>query len=145
MIFEAKFFDKLTTTELYEIIKSRTEVFMLEQNIICQDLDDVDYVSLHCFIREGKRVTAYLRAFADKENDDAVTVGRVLTLVHGKGAGTILMKKSMEEIKQKFKCKKINLHAQKRAMEFYEKLGFITVSDEFLEEGVVHVSMEREI
>ncbi len=142
MNFIAKEFFELSAGELYEIIKSRTEIFMLEQKIICQDLDDIDYSSLHCFFTDGKRVNAYLRAFCQ---DDAVIIGRVLTLKHGEGLGTELMKKSIAEIEKRFECKKISLHAQKQAVGFYEKMGFYTVSDEFLEEGVPHISMELEI
>ena len=143
MNFIVKSFSELTLTELYEIIKSRAEIFLLEQNIICQDLDDTDYESLHCFFFDGKRVTAYLRAFSSES--DVVTIGRVLTLEHGKGLGGELMKRSIEEIKKRFVCKKISMHAQKHAVGFYEKLGFCTVSDEFLEAGVVHVTMEMEV
>ncbi len=141
MDFFVKEFDELTAGELYEIIKSRTEIFLLEQQIVCQDLDDVDYESIHCFFRQGERVTAYLRAFLSKENPETAIIGRVLTLDHGKGYGKALMEKSMEEIKQRFSCHRISLHAQKQAVGFYEKLGFSVASDEFLEEGVVHVTM----
>lgn len=143
MEFISKSFLELNTHELYEIIKSRTQIFLIEQNIICQDLDDVDYNSLHCFFYENKRVVAYLRAFLSEK--DVVGVGRVLTLEHKKGIGTNLMNKSIEQIKKRFNCKKIFIHAQKQAMEFYRKLGFKVVSDEFLEEGVVHISMEMEV
>lgn len=143
MNFNAKEFSELSLTELYEIIKSRSEVFLLEQNIVCQDLDDVDYNSLHCFFYDGKRVTAYLRAFYSDEN--VITIGRVLTLEHRKGLGSELMKKSIEEIRKRFPCRKISVHAQKQAMGFYEKLGFYIVSDEFLEEGVIHITMELEM
>ncbi len=143
MNFVAKSFSELSLMELYEIIKSRTEVFLLEQNIVCQDLDDADYSSIHCFFFDGKRVTAYLRAFCLDKN--VVTIGRVLTLEHGKGLGTELMKRSIEEVQRRFICKKISVHAQKQAVEFYKKIGFHIVSDEFLEEGVVHVTMEMEL
>ena len=62
MQFKVKRFGELTTAELYEILKSRSEIFLLEQNIVCQDMDDVDYDSLHCFLQENGRITAYLRA-----------------------------------------------------------------------------------
>ncbi len=137
----AKSFFELSLEELYEIIKSRAEVFLLEQHIICQDLDDLDYQSLHCFFREGNRVTAYLRAFLLEP--EVVTVGRVLTLEHGKGFGRELMLQSMEAISKHFSCQKISLHAQKQAAGFYQKLGFHTVSNEFLEEGVIHITMEK--
>ena len=142
MEFTAKNFNELSSLELYEILKSRAQIFLLEQNIICQDLDDVDYESLHCFLSDGKRVSAYLRAYVSDEEKKTVTVGRVLSLEHKKGVGSTLMKKSIDEIKKHFDCKKISVHAQKQAMGFYEKMGFCVVSDEFLEEGIVHVMME---
>jgi len=143
MNFSAKIFSELSLIELYEIIKSRSEIFLLEQNIICQDLDDIDYRSIHCFFFDGKRIRAYLRAFCSEE--DVVTIGRVLTLEHGKGLGSELMQRSIQEIQKRFECKKISVHAQKQAVEFYKKTGFHVVSDEFLEEGVVHVTMEMDI
>ena len=143
MDFIVKEFSQLSAVELYEIIKSRTEIFLLEQNIVCQDLDDVDYNSIHCFFYDGKRVTAYLRAFSS--DDDAVLIGRVLTLEHGKGTGYEFMRKSIKEIQRRFSCNKIVVHAQKQAVGFYEKFGFCTVSGEYLEEGVVHVNMELEL
>ncbi len=136
-----KKFSELTTGELYEILKSRLEIFMLEQNIICQDMDDVDYVSTHYFFMEEKRVAAYLRAF-EGESKEVLMMGRVLTLDHKKGVGSELMTKAIEHIKSTTDYKKISLHAQKSAIGFYEKLGFAVVSPEFLEEGVVHVTME---
>ena len=122
MEFFAKEFSKLSQYELYEILKSRAEVFLLEQGIVCQDLDDVDKSALHCYFEKDGRVVAYLRAF--KTAEDTVIVGRVLTLDHRKGHGTLLMEKSMSEIKNHFGCQKISLHAQKRSAGFYEKLGF---------------------
>ena len=140
--FIAKTFDELSTSELYEIMKSRAEIFLLEQRIVCQDLDDVDYKSLHCFFIDGNRANGYLRAFLSDEENKTVTVGRVLTLKHRNGMGTELMNKSIEAIKKHFTCEKITVHAQKQAVGFYEKMGFVTTSDEFVEEGVVHVTME---
>lgn len=141
MKFTAKFFDELTTTELYEILKSRAEIFFLEQKIFCLDMDDVDYRSRHCFMMNDDRVIAYLRAFYNDDNS-VVQIGRVLTLVHGKGFGIELMNRSIADIKENMKCRKICLDSQKHAIGFYEKLGFSVISDEFLEEGVLHVSME---
>jgi len=138
----AKSFSELTTGELYEIMKSRNEIFLLEQNIICQDLDDMDYESMHYFFTSGKRVIAYLRAFM---TDGGVKIGRVLTLEHKKGLGSALMEKSIDDIKKRFDTDKIIVHAQKQAMGFYSKMGFAPVSGEYLEEGVVHLTMELKI
>ena len=139
MTFHAKSFPELSTTELYEIVRSRTEIFLLEQHIICQDFDGVDYDALHCFLWENGRAVAYLRAFPHGE--DEIKIGRVLSLTHGVGLGTALMQKSLLEIQKKWPHKKIVLHAQSHAKGFYERLGFAVASDEFLEEGVRHVEM----
>lgn len=139
----AKTFEELDTRELYEILKARSEIFLLEQGIVCQDMDDEDYKSLHCFFTEEGKVTAYLRAFyIDKQT---VKIGRVLTLKHGNGTGRELMNRSLKAIEEKMNCKKITVNAQKQAMGFYEKLGFKVTSDEFLEERVIHVKMDLEL
>ena len=145
MQFKAKHFSELTAAELYEILKSRSEIFLLEQNIICQDMDDVDYDSLHCFLQEGRRVTAYLRAYYKEGDCSVVKLGRVLSLTHGIGLGTRLMQESIGYIKANMPCRKISINAQCHAIGFYERLGFRVVSDEFLEEGVPHVVMDAEI
>ena len=139
----AKQFNELTTTELYEILKARSEIFIIEQNIHYQDMDDVDYDSLHCFFVEDNKVIAYLRAFYEK--DDIVKLGRVLTLKHGNGVGRDLLEQSLIAIKKKMKCKKICMDAQKYAVGFYEKFGFKVTSEDFLEEGIVHSAMELKI
>jgi len=106
-------------------------------------MDDDDRKSLHCFFRNGQRVIGYLRAF--QVDDKIVKIGRVLTLEHKKGLGTMLMAKSIDEIKNHFNPSTLRVHAQRQAEMFYEKQGFVTVSDEYLEEGVVHVTMERKV
>lgn len=148
----AKFFDELTLTELYEILKSRQEVFVTEQKITCVDADDIDYRSLHCFFMDGGRVTAYLRAFYDGEKDapenqdrKTVRIGRVLTLRHGKGLGRKLMEESLAVIQERLPCGRFVMDAQKYAQGFYEKFGFRQVSGEYLEEGIVHIDMERAV
>lgn len=142
----AKKFNELSTMELYEILKARSEIFIMEQNIHCQDMDDVDYKSLHCFFMDDNhKVAAYLRAYYPDEKTDVVKIGRVLTLEHGNGTGRDLLEQSLNAIREKMKCKKISMDAQKYAVGFYEKLGFKTVSDDFLEEGIVHAVMELEL
>lgn len=145
MKFQAKRFEELSTKELYEILKSRAEIFIMEQNIQYVDMDNIDYESLHCFLIEDNRVIGYLRAFYQDDEKSIVKIGRVLTLQHGHGIGKELMQESIKAISEKMKCKKITMDAQKHAIGFYEKSGFQVMSDEFLEEGIVHVVMENEI
>ena len=143
MTFYAKNFDELTNKQVYEILKSRSEIFMLEQNIHCLDMDDVDYKSRHYFAEDGNRVIAYSRAFY--KADKTVKIGRVLTLTHRKGHGTALMQFSIADIKKNMDCNKICVDAQVQAVGFYEKCGFRATSEEFMEEGIPHIAMELEI
>ena len=138
MKLKIKFFDELTTRELYEIVRARTEIFLMEQKIICQDFDGVDYDSLHCFLEENGKVLAYLRAYRTEEG---IKLGRVLSITHGIGLGARLMREAMPEIRKRFGCPRLVLHAQKHAQGFYEKLGFAVTSPDFLEEGIPHVAM----
>jgi ElaA protein len=139
MEMKSKFFSELSTNELYEILKIRAEIFVVEQNCVYQDMDDKDYDSLHIFFEDGGRVVAYLRAFA--KDEDTVQMGRVLTLEHGKGLGGKLLKEGIEQIRKKQNPKKIYIEAQCYAIGFYEREGFVVCSDEFLEDGLPHVQM----
>ena len=137
--YKAKPFSELTAAEIYEILKARSKVFQFEQNIHYLDEDDVDYTSLHCFFEENRQVTAYLRAYPEGER---IKIGRVLTVTRGAGHGKQLMTLAVKSIKEHFGNRVIFVDAQKHAEGFYKKLGFVTVSGEFLEEGIVHVKME---
>ncbi len=140
MELKAKFFNELTTKELYEILKSRAEIFVVEQNCVYQDMDNRDYQSLHVFFEEDGIVTAYLRAFMKDEGQ--VQMGRVLTLRHGTGLGGKLLKAGIEQVREKFRPERIYIEAQCYATGYYEREGFHACSKEFLEDGIPHVGME---
>lgn len=145
MEFQAKNFNELTTVQLYEILKVRAEIFIVEQNINYQDMDDIDYKSRHFFLEENNKIIAYARAFCYTDDESVVKIGRVLTLKHGIGLGKILLEQCIADIKENSKCRTIHISAQKHAVGFYEKFGFKATSDEFMEEGIVHVCMELDI
>ena len=92
---KTRYFKELNTTELYELLKARSEIFVVEQNCVYQDLDDRDYESLHVFYEEDGKVIAYLRAF--RKEEETVQIGRVLTVKHGTGLGGKLLKESDAE------------------------------------------------
>ena len=137
----SKYFDELTTVELYELLKVRSEIFVVEQNCIYQDLDDIDYRSLHIFYEADGNVIAYLRAFEKNSSANIVQMGRVLTLTHGIGLGGQLLKEGITQIKEKMNPSAIYIEAQCYAIGFYEREGFVITSDEFLEDGIPHVEM----
>ncbi len=138
-----KYFDDLTTKELYELLKARISIFVLEQNRVYQDLDDKDYHSLHVFFEDNGEVVACLRAFLKEDN--VVQIGRVLTLYHGNGLGGKLLKEGIAQIQNKMNPKKIYIEAQFYATGFYEREGFKICSEEFLKDGIPHVAMDLKL
>ena len=139
-----KHFNELTTMELYEILKTRSEIFVVEQNCVYQDLDDKDQDAYHIFCFNDKgRVAACLRVFWKDEKDSIAQIGRVVTLEHGKGLGGKLLHAGVELAINQFKAKKIYLEAQDYAKGYYAKEGFEVVSEPFLEDGIPHVKMEK--
>ena len=108
-------------------------------------MDGIDFEARHFFLEENGKVLAYLRAFYTDDSKTVVKIGRVLSITHGVGLGTNIMKRAIADIKKIMKCQILSLNSQKSAIGFYEKLGFKTVSDEFLEEGVIHLKMQLEI
>lgn len=140
MELKVKTFSELTTGELYEILKARAEIFVVEQNCVYQDLDDRDQSSLHIFFEEKGRVKAYLRAFA--LDDQTVQIGRVLTLHHGTGLGGRLLKEGIRQVWERYAADRIYIEAQCYATGFYEKVGFRICTGEFMEDGIPHVGMD---
>lgn len=140
MEMKSKFFPELTTRELYEILKARAEIFVVEQNCVYQDLDDMDYQSLHVFFEEDGAVTAYLRAY--EKDDNTVQMGRVLTRRHGTGLGGKLLREGIAQVRERFNPGRAYIEAQCYAVGYYEREGFRVCSEEFFEDGIPHVGME---
>ena len=136
-----KHFNQLTLEELYEIIKIRIGVFVVEQNCAYQDLDDADKNAYHVYLKEGNEYLAYLRVIDKGERLDEVSVGRVISLKRKQGLGRKLLKVGIEVAKEKFKAKAVKVGAQLYAKAFYEKVGFKQISNEYLEDGIPHIYM----
>ena len=141
MIFINKYFNELTINELYEMLKARAAIFVVEQNCVYQDLDGIDERSLHIFCMSDGKVSAYMRAFEKEDEPDTVQAGRVLTMEHGKGMGGRLLREGIQCIRDKMNPKRIYIEAQCYATGYYEREGFRICSEEFLEDGIPHVAM----
>ncbi|MCH5299367.1 MAG: GNAT family N-acetyltransferase [Ruminococcus sp.] len=142
MSFICKSFDELTTRELYEILRARSAVFVVEQNCVYQDLDKIDYESIHIFAqKDSGEVTAYLRLFMKKDEDNTTQMGRVLTTERGKGLGGEILREGIRAAKEKLSAGEIYIEAQEYAIPFYSREGFEVTSDVFLEDGIPHVEM----
>ncbi len=141
MVLHRKTFDTLTASELYDILGARAAVFVVEQNIVYQDMDGVDREALHLWLTDDESIIAYMRIFPDKKDAGTVRMGRVLTTVRGQGYGGILLKDGITAAKDHFGAGQIKLDAQTYAIGFYEKAGFTVCSAEFLEDGIPHKEM----
>ena len=144
MVFTVKRFSELSNLELYELLKTRQEVFVVEQNCPYMDIDDADKDALHVFSwNDSGRINACLRVFYKDEAAGIVQIGRVVTLDRGIGLGGQILHKGIEIALERFNAKILYLEAQTYATGFYEREGFKVVSEPFLEDGIPHVKMER--
>ena len=137
-----KKYDELTRDELYEIVKLRIAVFVVEQRCYYQDVDDHDKFALHVKIVEDGKIMAYLRVLPAGTVFDEVSIGRVIATERRRGYGTLAVRAGIQAARKFFDAKKIVIEAQTYARGLYEKLGFVQTSEEFLEDGVPHIRME---
>lgn len=145
MNFTIKRYDELTLDELYDIIKLRVDVFVVEQNCPYYELDGKDKMAYHVFCREEEKMIAYLRVLDRGISFETVSLGRVISLKRRCGLGTELLKTGIEVAKEKYNADKITIEAQTYAKKFYEGVGFVKISDEFMEDGIPHILMELKI
>lgn len=137
-----KKFEELTALELYEILKFRAEVFVVEQNCAYLDIDGVDKVAYHVYIQDNGEIVAYLRVIDKGNRLDEVSVGRVITKYRRKGLGSAVMKAGIAVAKEKFNATKIKVGAQEYAVPFYQSVGFRLIENSnYLEDGIPHVYM----
>jgi ElaA protein len=140
-----KKFNELTLDELYEILKLRSEVFIVEQNCVYHDPDGKDTLAWHLMgIKEGKLV-AYTRILPPGISYTDPAIGRVVTSasVRKEGIGRELMHRSIEACEKIFGKTSITLGAQVYLKKFYESLDFFASGEEYIEDGIPHVAMTR--
>ena len=142
---QLKKFDSLTPHELYTILRLRTEVFVVEQTCIFQDMDNKDQSSYHLMGWEKDDLVAYTRLVPPGISYNEPSIGRVVTspAARGSGIGKLLMEKSIEEINRLYGKTPIKLGAQLYLKKFYESLGFRQSSDVYDEDGIDHIEMIR--
>jgi ElaA protein len=140
MEWELKRFDELTVDELYGILKLRSEVFVVEQNCIYQDLDGKDNLSYHLFLKNNGEIIAVLRIIPEGISYEEMSIGRVVVKKthRGKGISKSMMNKAIKFITDDLNKNRIRLSGQAYLTDFYEGLGFKKVSDIYLEDGIDH-------
>lgn len=143
---EIKRFEKLSLNELYQILHLRSEVFVVEQNCVYQDIDGKDQKALHLFGISEENIIAYARLFKPKDYFEKASIGRVVVGVNSrnKKLGHILMRESIEGIRKHFGENEITISAQLYLKNFYESHGFVQTSQMYLEDDIPHIEMKRE-
>ena len=138
-----KNFQDLSNTEIYQILRLRSEVFVVEQQCIYQDIDNKDKKAVHIFLKEKNEIIAYSRVFKEKEYFENPSIGRVVVANKRRmyGVGKKIMNISINYIKKNIKAKSIEISAQKYLKKFYSNLGFVQQGDEYLEDNIPHLRM----
>ena len=142
MDFSVKRFEELTSEELYEILRCRAEVFIVEQKIPYQDIDNVDESSTHVFAIENGRIVTYLRVIDTGIKSEAASIGRVLVMepFRGRGIARQIMQKGMEIALAQ--SPEIEISAQPYLRDFYVSLGFEQTSNVFIYGNRPHIRMK---
>ena len=139
-----KNFSKLSTEEIYNILKLRSEVFVVEQNCVYQDIDEKDQKATHLFIEKNNEIIAYTRIFKKGDYyEENPSIGRVVVSKkeRGKNLGKEIMLNSIEFVKKELEGRKIELSAQKYLDKFYKDLDFYSEGEDYLEDGIPHQRM----
>lgn len=138
-----KKFDEITARELYAILQLRNEVFVVEQNCVYQDADNKDQLSLHLCGWHEEQLVAYTRLIPPGIAYTEASIGRVVTspAYRGTGAGRQLMKESISQAFSQFNCNQVKIGAQVYLTSFYQSLGFVQCSQQYLEDGIPHIEM----
>ncbi len=143
--FTVKAFEDLSVGELYEILQLRETIFIVEQNCIYHDIDELDKQCFHVFTRDknDQKIIAYARLVPASLKFDVPSIGRVICdkNYRGKSIGKSLMNKAIEEIRQLFKSNAIKISAQTYLFKFYSNLGFKPIGAPYDEDGIEHVDM----
>lgn len=138
-----KTFSELTTKELYQILQLRSEVFVVEQNCVYQDIDGKDEKAIHIIGVIQNKIVAYTRCFKPGEYFKEASIGRVVVKKTERKLkrGNQIMIHSIKAIETLYQTKTIIISAQSHLKFFYNNFGFYSVGNEYLEDGIPHIEM----
>lgn len=142
-ITKVKSFDELTKKELYQILRLRSEIFVVEQNCVYQDIDNLDQKALHLFILINDIVIAYTRLFNAGDYFNEASIGRVVVDKdhRNNNLGHLIIEKSKEAIVSHFNKSVIVVSAQLYLKDFYASHNFVQKGEGYLEDGIPHIKM----
>ncbi|MFN7676659.1 GNAT family N-acetyltransferase [Flavobacterium sp.] len=140
-----KRFDALSSQELYNLLQLRSEVFVVEQNCVYQDIDGKDEKAIHLIGEDNGKIVAYARIFKPNDYFEQASIGRVVVKesYRDKKLGHLLMREAIRVIETHFEETKITISAQLYLKKFYESHGFVQNSDMYLEDDIPHIEMKK--
>ncbi len=138
-----KKFSELSTAELYGILQLRSEVFVVEQDCVYQDIDFKDQKAMHVIGLKNDKIIAYTRVFKPGDYFEEASIGRVVVAQNERkfGYGHVIMEHSIEAIKAYFNETTIKISAQQYLKSFYESHQFQQISEAYLEDNIPHIAM----
>jgi ElaA protein len=144
-IHKVKSFSELNVNELYELLRLRSEVFVVEQNCVFLDQDNKDQQCYHLLLFSESKLAAYCRLVPAGLSYPEVSIGRVVSspVYRGKGMGKKVMQLAIQSCQDLFGFQPIRIGAQTYATAFYQSLGFIAEGDTYDEDGIEHIEMVR--
>lgn len=136
-------FDALTAAELYAVLQLRSEVFVVEQACVFQDMDGADEAAMHLLGQLNGQLVAYARCIPAGVKFAEASIGRVATRdsVRGTGAGHKLVEEAMACLIRQWGAQAVRIGAQARLELFYRQHGFVSTGDLYLEDGITHIEM----
>ncbi len=142
-------FESIPRRDLYDVLRQRQEVFVLEQTCLYPDLDGYDEASHHLMawqtIAGERQLVAYLRCLAPGAKYTEMSLGRILTpaIARGTGIGRQLVAEGIRRAELQHPGHRIRIGAQARLEKFYESFGFVTTGAPYDEDGILHIDMLR--
>ncbi len=140
---EVKTFDALTKRELYDLLRLRSQVFVVEQDCVYEDIDGKDQKAMHVIGTKDGVMVAYARIFKPGDYADEASIGRVVVRKGQRkfGFGKDIMKEAIHAVHNHYNEKIIRVSAQMYLERFYHEFGFNQIGDGYLEDGIPHIGM----
>lgn len=140
-------YKELSATELYNLLRLRSEVFVVEQDCVYQDIDGKDDKAIHIMGIYNDELVAYSRVFGPNDYFEKTSIGRVITSdkLRGTGAGHVLIEESIKAVNKYFLEVEIEISAQAHLEKFYNHHGFKAFGEGYLEDGIPHIRMLRSV
>lgn len=146
IIWKIKTFEEFTVPELYNLLKARSEVFVVEQNCVYLDADGYDQQAIHVWAEDEEgEILAYCRVFDKGIKYEETSLGRVITTEKGRGRslGKQLIQYAVETIENRYHTSEIRISAQDYLLKFYGNFGFVDTGKKYLEDDIPHTEMLR--